>query len=74
MKHFGVRILKRLDEIGMTQEQFLKETGLSNYALWSWVKGDRWPNAYNVVLVAQALDRSTDWLLGVSNKPRRYGA
>ena len=73
MRVFGKRILERLDETGMTKDQLMRSTGISAYALRSWISGERSPNAFNVVIVSKVLDRSTDWMLGITNKPRRFG-
>lgn len=70
---FGARILERLDQLGMTDQQFCNMTGLAPGTLNYWKNGQRGPYAVNVVNVARTLDVSCDWLLGVSNVQRRFG-
>ncbi len=60
-------ILKSLrEEHGLSQAQLAKETGLSQGAITFWETGKRVPNAIAVITLANYIDVSPDYLLGVS--------
>lgn len=68
MRTFGLRVNERLDELGMTKEEFRRETGIAPSTVNSWTSGERGPTGYNVKACAEALHVSSDWLLGLSRE------
>lgn len=66
MKDVGHRIRQRIDEMGTTQAEVSRRTGLSTARLNNYVKGLRPPDVESLVKIAKALRTSTDHLLGLS--------
>ena len=59
------QIAKLLSQKNMTQKQLACKTGLTESAISHYVKGDRVPRGVNLVKIANALDTTTDFLLGL---------
>lgn len=59
----GVRIVSRLKELGMTQVQLSRKTGLSTTAISSYCTGKRIPETSALHRLANALSTSMEWIL-----------
>lgn len=57
------RILSRLKDLGMSQVQLSKETGLSTTAMSSYCTGKRVPETSALYRLAKALRTSMEWIL-----------
>lgn len=60
---FGRRLTARITELGLTQTDVCKLTGISNSHLSQCMRGDHMPGAYNVAKLAKALGVTTDDLI-----------
>ena len=61
--HVDFRILSRLKDLGMSQVQLSKETGLSTTAMSSYCTGKRVPETSALYRLAKALQTSMEWIL-----------
>ena len=61
---FGKRMREVLNESGITQYLFIKETGISWGVFYNWLAGKSKPSLDNLVKIANYFDRSVDFLLG----------
>lgn len=57
----------------ITQSELSKATGISTGNISDWKKGKSFPSAEKLVLIANYLDCSTDYLLGRTNVPTING-
>lgn len=78
MSIFGER-LKHVRELrGVPVSKLAKQTEIDPATIYNWENGHvEWPFAYSMLQVANALDISTDYLLGRTNRlsnPNRDGA
>lgn len=70
----GERIRGRMLELGKTETQLGKETGIDRRQICGYVNGKytMGMRADRVSRIAQALGCSADYLLGLSNDPKSY--
>ena len=62
---FAQRLEKILIERNIYPAQLARMTGLNRSAIYSYIDGTAQPRAYAIVKIAQALDVSADYLLGL---------
>ena len=67
-KIIGQNIKENLVKKNMKQKQLAELTGLKEVTIGRYINGTREPNATNIIKIAEALEISTDELLGVKNK------
>ena len=72
MKYLGRRILSARQQAGFTQEHVAEKVGVSRAAKTRWEKGEIEPNLEHLVLLAGVLNVSTDYLLGIESKQKRW--
>ena len=65
------RLFSFMSENHVTQSNLSKATGISTGNISDWKKGKSFPSAEKLVLIAEYLDCSTDFLLGLSDQPQR---
>jgi len=58
------RLRQLRKENGLTQKELAEKIGVLNYRIYDWENGRSEPSLDDLVLLAQALDVSTDYLLG----------
>ncbi|MCL6563287.1 MAG: helix-turn-helix domain-containing protein [Firmicutes bacterium] len=66
-KVFAARLAEARKAQGLTKRALAARVGLSERAIGRFEQGHMLPSAENLVALAQALDCSVDWLLGLSN-------
>ncbi len=64
MNKFAERLRDVLDENGMTQLELANKIGMSQSIVNNYCTGKREPSLDVLILIAQALDESIDYLLG----------
>ena len=62
--NIGARILPLLEKRGMTQRDLAYKIGASEVSISRYISGQRMPKANIVVYIADALNTTTDYLLG----------
>ena len=67
MNTFAERIKILMEENNLNYVQMGQKTGMSKSVIRDWVMQGHYPNAFNLMIVAQTFDVSCDWLLGMSN-------
>lgn len=72
---FRKRLLEAMDRKSLSRSALARETGVDRSTIGQLLKDDlsRLPNAQLAADAASALDVSTDWLLGLTNRPERPG-
>jgi len=72
---FRNRLSQAMDRQGFTRSRLARETGVDRSTIGYLLRDDapRLPNAQLAADVASALGVSTDWLLGLTNRPERPG-
>jgi transcriptional regulator with XRE-family HTH domain len=60
----GARIAERLEAEGLTQTAVAQAIGVPRQLVSLWILGRYAPSAANLTALADALDCTTDWLLG----------
>ena len=66
--NIGQRILTLLEKKGMTQRELANKIGASEVSISRYISGARMPKANIVVYIADALNTTTDYLLGRTNE------
>lgn len=61
----GDRIKKCLEESGMSQRELAVKCKCTEVSMSRYISGERTPKGPVIILIAQALGVSTDWLLGM---------
>ena len=64
----GNRIIILLRKRGLTQKELARKAQISEVTLSRYIHGDRQPRANNIVNIADALQTTTDYLLGGENQ------
>lgn len=64
----GNRIVILLRKRGLTQKELAEKTKISEATLSRYIHGDRQPRANNIANIANALQTTTDYLLGGENQ------
>ena len=65
MTETGKRIVELLDKRGMTRKELAQKAGVTQAAISRYTKGNRNPKGEVVARIADALNTTTDYLLGV---------
>lgn len=60
----GTRIRERREQLGMTQVQLEKKTGIDHSTICSWEKGRHEPTVFFAICVARALNTTVEELFG----------
>jgi transcriptional regulator with XRE-family HTH domain len=63
----GNRIHDRREQLGLTQEQLGDLIGKDQKQVWRYETGKQIPSAETLVMLARALETSTDYLVGFSD-------
>jgi len=63
LQEIGRRVKERYRELGMTGKQLAQDIGVSQNTMSSIVKGENVPGIDKMLLIAQALNVSLDWLV-----------
>ena len=71
MYSLGKRIKMARIQAGYTQEYIAEKVGVSRTAISRWELGEIEPKITNLLAVAEALNVSTDYLLGIEDTGRR---
>lgn len=72
---FRNRLLSAMEQTGLSRSQLARETAVDRSTIGQLLNGDlpRLPNAQLAADAASALGVSTDWLLGLTDRPERPG-
>lgn len=74
MGKFDLIFAKRLEQIMIERDlypaQVAKMTGIKRSRIYDYMKGTHQPTAFNLKRIAQGLNVSVDWLIGISNKDK----
>ena len=62
--NIGARILTLLKQNGMTQRELANQIGVTEVSISRYISGARMPKANIVVYMADALNTTTDFILG----------
>ena len=62
--NIGVRILPLMKKKGMTQRELANQIGVTETSISRYISGQRVPKANIVVYMADALNTTTDYILG----------
>ena len=62
--NIGARIKPILEKQGMTQRDLAYKIGVTEVSISRYISGERMPKANIVVYIADALNTTTDYLLG----------
>lgn len=65
------RIREAREAAGHTQTSLAELMGITHQQVWRWESGKIIPEAQKIALLAKALNVSSDYLLGLSDDPRR---
>ena len=68
----GDRVRDRRKELDITQEELAECMSASQFMISRWENGEQCPNVHNLIALADALNVSTDWLLGRDSIQLRY--
>lgn len=68
MKNFGKRLTMLLEEKNMTQSELAEKAHTTNATISRYITGEREPKVENVIAIANCLDTSVDYLLGVTEE------
>lgn len=71
--NIGARILPLLEKHGMTQRDLANKIGASEVSISRYISGARMPKANIVVYIADALNTTTDYLLGRTDNDTGIG-
>ncbi len=70
MLSLGNRIKSAREETGITQEELAENVGISRAAIARYESGEIEPKIKNLVAIAQRLNVTTDYLLGLEIQPK----
>lgn len=62
--NIGARILPLMKKKGMTQRELANQIGVTEVSISRYISGQRMPKANIVVYMADALNTTTDYILG----------
>lgn len=65
----GNRIKKLRRQMEISQEQLGRQANVGNQQIWRYEKGEQIPNADTLARIAQALNTSADYLIGLTDDP-----
>jgi transcriptional regulator with XRE-family HTH domain len=69
-KLFGERLAQRRKQLGLSQRELAKRVGIRGPSLAEYETDDTWPSVPTLIALAEALDTSVDYLLGLSDHPK----
>ena len=69
MEEFGRRLKERMIDKNMTEAELAQKVQLWSSILTSYLRGERFPGYYTLLRIADALDVSIDFLLGLRDEP-----
>lgn len=72
MEEFGRRLKERMIDKNMTEAELAQKTELWPSILTSYLRGERFPGYYTLLRIAEALDVSIDFLLGLRDEPELH--
>ena len=58
-----ILMLRKMNELGMSQKALAEETGLTESAISRYINGTRDPRLYNLIKIADALEMTLDELV-----------
>jgi len=70
MEPFASNLRKRADELGFTHAEIARRAGLSERRFGNYVAGTREPDLATLLRISEALETSSDWLLGAAANDR----
>ena len=65
----GERMKLLREEMGLSQEEFASRAQSRQNQVWRWESGEQVPSSDKLALIAQVLETTTDYLVGLSNNP-----
>lgn len=65
---FGERLKKAIADKNITQKEFATRLGTTEAAVSRYIKSNRTPRGVTLAKIANELDVTTDWLLGVDDE------
>ena len=74
MEEFGRRLKERMIDKNMTEAELAQKVQLWPSILTSYLQGERFPGYYTLLRIAEALDVSIDFLLGLKDEPELHPA
>jgi len=72
MEEFGRRLKERMIDKNMTEAELAQKVELWSSILTSYLRGERFPGYYTLLRIAEALDVSIDFLLGLRDDPELH--
>lgn len=72
MEEFGRRLKERMIDKNMTEAELAQKVQLWSSILTSYLKGERFPGYYTLLRIAEALEVSIDFLLGLKDEPELH--
>lgn len=69
-KALGEKVLKRLEERGISQAEFAREMEINSTTLNSYITGRNLPSATTLAMMAWMLGVSADYLLGIEKRKK----
>ena len=73
MPSFPIRLRQAMHEKRFRAADVARATGITPSALSRYLSGENNPSPRNIVVIAQYLDVSSDWLLGASEASKAVG-
>lgn len=70
MKTFSKRLHERRKEMGMTVKELAEEVGYLPATIYRWEENGSVPRIETLFWLAQALEVSSDWLIGLTDDKR----
>lgn len=68
----GERLRQLREELGYTQEQLSEKLNIGVTQIWRYENGETKPNTEVLTKIAQALNVSADYLLGLTDEPKAF--
>lgn len=65
------RMKVRMFELGMTEQTLAKKTGVSDRSISNYITRKNTMKADALAAIAEALECSSDWMLGLANKKEK---
>ena len=64
MSVFRQRLVEAISRTGKSANQIAADAGISHFAIYSYLREERIPNAFTLCCLADVLGVSMDWLFG----------
>lgn len=65
---FSQRLRELCKETGKSVRHVVKQIGISSSIMYTYLRGERLPNTYNLILIVDYFGVSADYLLGRTDK------